>query len=347
MIFKVDIEAKSLTQLNGTTFAENHFLERYDIQEWIDHTPEILGEDLLIIQKEFRIEEWNQRIDLLAVDREANLVVIELKRDHSGSSVDMQSIRYASYISTFSVKRIIEAFAEYLSESDIPSLEQLEDAEQRISEFIGGDFEQLNLKQRIILVAGNFDPEVISVVLWMRDNYQVDFTCIRLQIFADSDNFYLTPTVIIPVAEAESYLKRREEKTREAREIESRYSLKVSDYDDKELKEKLLQTMSRSNKSMTWFVKLTRILLEEDREFSRDELLERFVDMGLFHDLGRAGNGMSVISKIFTNRKYPHIRQVFSFDSSGHTGSIKDNYEISPEYRELMQEVVNQIEALA
>ncbi|MCP4416125.1 MAG: MmcB family DNA repair protein, partial [Chloroflexi bacterium] len=35
------------------------------------------------------------RLDLLAVDRQANLVVIELKRDSSGRDVEWQAIKYA------------------------------------------------------------------------------------------------------------------------------------------------------------------------------------------------------------------------------------------------------------
>lgn len=341
MIFKINTEQKFLTILNGTTFAENSMKERYDIQEWVDSNPEILGEDLLIIQKEFRVEEWNQRIDLLAIDRDANLVIIELKRDHSGSTVDMQAMRYASYISTFSVERIIEAYGEYLGEQDI-------DPEGVIGDFIGGDFEKLNKSQRIILVAGNFDPEVMSVVLWLRDNYAMDVTVIRLQMFKDDSNFYLTPHVIVPIPEAGDFLKRREEKTREAKVIQERFSMKVGDFNDEELKERLRKTLMKHNdyKSIQWFIIVVKLLLSEDREFSRDEILQHLVDKEIATDLGTAGRSMSAISKVLSRKGNSHIRQIFSFESEGWIGSVKDNYEIRREYRDIVQEVINEITSI-
>ena len=48
--------------------------------------PRHLGEDLLIIGKEFSgFDRTNERLDLLAVDEDGKLVIIELKRDHTGS----------------------------------------------------------------------------------------------------------------------------------------------------------------------------------------------------------------------------------------------------------------------
>ena len=48
-------------------------------------TPEALGENLLIIQKEFDdFEDTRERLDLLALDKKGRLVVIENKLDDSG-----------------------------------------------------------------------------------------------------------------------------------------------------------------------------------------------------------------------------------------------------------------------
>lgn len=51
-MFRVDVKNKLLVELKPTGFSELGLRERFDIQEWIEKTPAILGEDLLVIGKE-------------------------------------------------------------------------------------------------------------------------------------------------------------------------------------------------------------------------------------------------------------------------------------------------------
>ena len=61
-------------------------LERQDIEKWVESYPEILGEELLILTTEYdKFDKTNERLDLLAIDKLGNLVIIELKRDDSGN----------------------------------------------------------------------------------------------------------------------------------------------------------------------------------------------------------------------------------------------------------------------
>ena len=112
-MYKVDIENKQLIKIPATTFSSLNLRERFDIQEWIEKTPDILGEGLLIIAKELILPS-GKRLDLLAVDRQGSLVIIELKRDDSGSDVEWQAIKYTSYCSSFTQADIFKHFAEYL-----------------------------------------------------------------------------------------------------------------------------------------------------------------------------------------------------------------------------------------
>ncbi|MBW1929881.1 MAG: MmcB family DNA repair protein [Deltaproteobacteria bacterium] len=79
----MDLENKKLIKVPKTSFSALNLKERFDIQEWIEGTPEFLGEDLLIIGKELVLPS-GRRLDLLAIDQQGALVVIELKRDESG-----------------------------------------------------------------------------------------------------------------------------------------------------------------------------------------------------------------------------------------------------------------------
>lgn len=74
-----------------------------------------LGEELLIIQKEFSgFNETNERLDLLALDKLGNLVIIENKLDDSGKDVTWQVIKYASYCSSLTKHDILKIYQDYL-----------------------------------------------------------------------------------------------------------------------------------------------------------------------------------------------------------------------------------------
>jgi len=49
-MYKVDINNKKLIELSPTKYADLGLKERFDIQEWIEKSPTILGEDLLVVE---------------------------------------------------------------------------------------------------------------------------------------------------------------------------------------------------------------------------------------------------------------------------------------------------------
>ena len=69
--------------------------------------PEALGEELLIIQKEFDgFADTRERLDLLALDKDGRLVVIENKLDDSGRDVVWQALKYVAYCSNLTKAQI-------------------------------------------------------------------------------------------------------------------------------------------------------------------------------------------------------------------------------------------------
>ena len=201
-MFLIDTKNKKATQLEKMKFSELNLTERNDLQEWIVNTPEMLGEDLLIIQKEFSgFENTNERLDLLALDKDRRLVIIENKLDDSGKDVVWQALKYASYCATLTESEIYEIYQRYTHE----------DARENIAEFYNEqDYENLRLNsnegdQRIILVAANFRKEVTSTVLWLRNYHGVDIKCIKVTPYKDGDKLYLDTEQIIPIQDAGDY----------------------------------------------------------------------------------------------------------------------------------------------
>lgn len=209
-MFEVDRQNKALIPLSPAKLSELEVSERYDLQEWIDHHPAILGEELLVVAKELELS-FGARLDLLAVDKTGALVVIELKRDDSGRNVDWQAIRYASYVANFTEEELTGYFADYLGAG-------VEEARERLGKFVGNDLDALNERQRIVLCAREFHSDVVSAVLWLREN-SLDLSCVRIRPYTDGNGrLFIVPETIVPLPEAKDYVVRKERKEQEKKD---------------------------------------------------------------------------------------------------------------------------------
>ncbi|MDK3024821.1 DUF4268 domain-containing protein [Cupriavidus taiwanensis] len=205
-MFKIDSASNRIVKLKEVSFSELGFTERHHLQEWLANQPDAFGEELLIIQKEFDgFDETRERLDLLAVDKQGNLVIIENKLDDSGRDVVWQALKYASYCSTLSKSQIAEIFQKYLDK-----LSPGQDAKALICEFLEQeDFAEVVLNpgndQRLILVAAHFRKEVTSTVLWLL-KHRVFVKCFRATPFSDEGQRFLTVEQVIPLPEAEELM---------------------------------------------------------------------------------------------------------------------------------------------
>lgn len=163
-MYRIDRKSNNVVKLDERLFKDLKIRERDHLQEWIAKNPEMLDEELLIIQKEYSgFNDTNERLDLLALDKDGGLVIIENKLDDTGRNVVWQALKYASYCSTLTTNQIIRIYQEYLDRSGLES-----DAKESILEFIERDEGELLLNrgdQRMIFVANTYRKEVTSTVL--------------------------------------------------------------------------------------------------------------------------------------------------------------------------------------
>lgn len=206
MLLKFCKSKNEIITLEETTFKEHNILERQNIEAWIEKYPSFLGEDLIIITTEFSgFVETNERLDLLALDREGKLVVIELKRDDSGKNVDLQAIKYASYCATMTFDDVINEFINY--RGLVNNAENYDKYKEVLLNFIQDtEFENIDDKPRIMLVSKEFRNEVTASVLWLR-TFGVDISCIKITPYIiNEDNIGISSEIIIPTPETEDYL---------------------------------------------------------------------------------------------------------------------------------------------
>ena len=227
-MYIINKKGNQLINAEPTTFKEQKLKERPHLQEWIAKLPEVLGETLLIIQKEFDgFDQTHERLDLLALDKTGKLVIIENKLDDSGRDVTWQAIKYASYCSSLSQEEIIEIYAKYLKKSN-------EEAEEMLLSFFEVeelDDIQINPEntQRMIFVAANFRKEVTSSVLWLR-NFGIDISCIKVSPFMYNGKLMVEFDQIIPIKEAEEYTIKMAEKKKVDSQIAANKIRKENDH---------------------------------------------------------------------------------------------------------------------
>ncbi len=204
-MYVIDKPKNTISKLDEKTFAELGFKEREHLQEWLADNPSALGEELLIIQKEFAgFQDTKERLDLLAIDKLGNLVVIENKLDDSGRDVTWQVLKYASYCSSLTKEEIRNIFQDYLR-----SIHDTGSAEEKVSEFFDGhEFEEISLNQgssqRIMMVAGSFRKEVTSTVLWLI-NYNIRIQCFKVTPFLFGEELLLNIEQLLPIKDTEEY----------------------------------------------------------------------------------------------------------------------------------------------
>ena len=205
-MFQVIRSTNRLVPLEEPRFSDLGLREREHLQEWLAHTPEALGEELLVIQKEFDgFADTRERLDLLAVDKEGRLVVIENKLDDSGRDVVWQALKYAAYCSTLTRKDISGIYQKYLERSG-----QDEEAEAKLRDFF--DVEDLGEivlnprnEQRLILIAANFRKEVTAAVLWLL-GHGVQAQCFRVVPYSFGNELFINLQQIIPIPEAADFM---------------------------------------------------------------------------------------------------------------------------------------------
>ena len=83
------IDKQKITPVKRTSFDQVNIRERADLQRMLKSQIDIISQDTLIVSEEFcDWEDSKRRIDLLGIDKDANLVVIELKRTEDGGYME-------------------------------------------------------------------------------------------------------------------------------------------------------------------------------------------------------------------------------------------------------------------
>lgn len=206
MIFSISNGLDNARKIAQSSFADLNIWERRHIEEWVRTNPQMLGEDLLVVSTEFdRFTNSNDRLDILALDKSGNLVVIELKRDPAAGYADLQALRYAAMVSSMTIEVLVPYYRSYREKYDKDVLSETE-AKKQLVEFVEAEsFSELSNKPRIILCSEGFSQEMTTTVLWLREA-EIDIRCVKITPYQVDEQIIIVPKVVIPLEEAEQYL---------------------------------------------------------------------------------------------------------------------------------------------
>lgn len=214
-LFRVD--GDKLEALPATSFMTERMLERRDLQRLLKADISPIGDDLMVLSEEFGDwEDSSRRIDLLCLDRDARLVIVEIKRTQDGGHMDLQAIRYAAMVSNMTLEQAIQTHARYLGNEDARGK-----AEEEILTFLdvaSVDEVELTDDVRIILVSADFSTEITTSVLWLNKR-GLDVTCIRLKPYRVGEQLIVDVSQIVPLPEAADYEVKVRAKADESRKI--------------------------------------------------------------------------------------------------------------------------------
>jgi hypothetical protein len=146
-----------------------------------------------------------------------NLVLIEIKRDATDiasrkEAMEFQAVRYAASLATIrTVNDLVDKiFSRYIdkwkNEFDLSKLTSRELGKRLVDEFLkqNNADNSFNKKQRIILLAGQFDDQTLSAAAWMAEN-GMDISCISLNPFRTADRLFLSTKKLIPTRPAQDF----------------------------------------------------------------------------------------------------------------------------------------------
>ncbi|MEW6607355.1 MAG: hypothetical protein AB1414_07865 [bacterium] len=191
-LFGVD-KAGEFAEYMKTEFGNEH--QEAVLEDWLENNPDGIVQDskLLIIGRQVQTS-WGGTIDLLAIDRYGDLVILELKRGRTPRETIAQSLEYTAYAAQLDYPQI-ESLARQYQDDDGLSL-----AEAHRNYFALGSEEgvSFNKNQRIVIVGETITPEIRETAGFLNDK-GLRVTCLEFSFFRTEDDKRLLSSDIVVV----------------------------------------------------------------------------------------------------------------------------------------------------
>lgn len=150
------------------------------LESWVDRDISVLSPDLLVIGRQVETD-YGGYIDLLCLDRNGDVVIVELKRDKTPREVTAQVLDYASWVRDLSneqITRIAEAYLARKGEQDL---------NKAFRERFGTEVpEVLNEDHSLLIVGSSVDPSSERIIRYLSDEHGVKINAVTFNYFTDA-----------------------------------------------------------------------------------------------------------------------------------------------------------------
>lgn len=174
-LWRVDGESVEQVPTSGITSEER-------LEDILELRIEILGLGNLFQIGRQVITDFGKRIDLLAIDRQGDLYVIELKKDRTPREVVAQALEYGFWVQSLSFEAIRELYAKHHEGEDFDSA--------FTSHFEADIPEAVNASHQLLVVATGMDTSTEQIVDYVR-GYGVPVNVLFFEYLNDGDREYL------------------------------------------------------------------------------------------------------------------------------------------------------------
>lgn len=150
-----------------------------DLEELLEENSDYIleNEKILIIGRQVKTN-LDTKIDLLGLDKDGNLVVIELKRDLTPRETLAQILEYASFVKNLSYEDLESIFRNYMGTEDIQLLDQHREYFQSQND----ETVSFNKDQKLIIVGERISREIRQTASFLREK-GIQIFCVEFKIF--------------------------------------------------------------------------------------------------------------------------------------------------------------------
>jgi len=199
-----ELTNQTLVQVPETRL-DSEVLKTKDLQRLLRQDISVLSGDLNVLAEDYaNWEDNNLRIDLLCLDKEANLVIVQIKGTADPAYIDLQAIRCAAMISAMTFEEAVTA----ATRDPLLPATPVEEIRDEILDFLDWntpDEGEFAPTIRIILASSDFSRDLTRSVIWLNEQ-GLDVRCIRLRPHKLADErVLLNVEQFLPLPEADAY----------------------------------------------------------------------------------------------------------------------------------------------